>query len=740
MITQLGINVAKDTTTTINGCDSITTLNVTLRSIDSTQIRLTFGESELPLVWNNEPINMVGSYTFTHTTKNQFGCDSITIANIKVHPIKENTIDTTVCESSLPFIWNGLSITSGGNRVAHYNTSSITTDCDSNTYLNVNVINTIYYTDTVVICTSSLPYFWNNISIPNAGQNVARYTTTSLLTGYDSITILDLTIANSVTANIYDTICSSLLPYLWNGQTITNSGLYSYNSKSFVTKCDSITSLNLYVIQPDTHYVNLTICNSQLPYIGNGQSINQGGINVAISNHTSQITSCDSISILNLNAIQPFISHDTVVVCANQFPVLWNGNTYLNAGYTVDTFKSTSYITNCDSLTILHIISKDTIVAVESLEICDNQMPFTWYNIIVQNGGIGVATFKTLASTGCDSIVTLDLTVNQLSQTHSDTFVCFEAAPFTWNNQIIQTSGSYSSIFTNAKQCDSLGTINVKIGDAPKYMMDVNLQGCDSIIHNGKAYYQSVYTSDTIKGINGCDSLYYKVDIRVYKSYHDTLNVNICEGDYFEFDDIKYFHSVTTTAYYNTANGCDSHTTLILTVNKKPKLELELLKSDKFCIGDTIVLKGKGASIYKWYLDGNDEALFEGEVFNFITTSSNHKTILVGLSSEGCTDSTKFEISSGNCCEIGIPSAFSPNGDRLNDYFQVITPGNPKKFEMHIYDRWGKRVFQSHNASDKWYGNVGNENSENNVYFYYIKVLCADGTETIKKGDITLIR
>ena len=82
-----------------------------------------------------------------------------------------------------------------------------------------------------------------------------------------------------------------------------------------------------------------------------------------------------------------------------------------------------------------------------------------------------------------------------------------------------------------------------------------------------------------------------------------------------------------------------------------------------------------------------------------------------------------------------VPSAFTPDGDGLNESFI------PKglfwtEYELKIYNRWGQTVFSSNNKNDIWDGG----NNSPGLYNYYIRVKDKFGTELVKSGYLNLIR
>ena len=86
------------------------------------------------------------------------------------------------------------------------------------------------------------------------------------------------------------------------------------------------------------------------------------------------------------------------------------------------------------------------------------------------------------------------------------------------------------------------------------------------------------------------------------------------------------------------------------------------------------------------------------------------------------------------------PTAFSPDGDGINDYFNVVGQGLTN-YSIEIYNRWGQMVFKSNDMSVKWDGNFRNKKAPAGTYVY--KVNSIDfGSEIrlIKSGSVSLVR
>lgn len=90
--------------------------------------------------------------------------------------------------------------------------------------------------------------------------------------------------------------------------------------------------------------------------------------------------------------------------------------------------------------------------------------------------------------------------------------------------------------------------------------------------------------------------------------------------------------------------------------------------------------------------------------------------------------------------ELDVPNVFTPNGDGTNDEFRVAYR-SLKKFEMVVFNRWGRKVYQSNDPEKGWDGTVGGKTGAPGVYFYYIKGEGYNEDEVHKReGAVHLIR
>ena len=161
----------------------------------------------------------------------------------------------TVCESNLPFLWNGELYNSAGTY-----TQTITNpgNCDCVYTLYLTVLPTETSQEDISICQGDLPFVWNNENYTTTGTFID---TLQNVNGCDSIATLNLTVTPTVTEINNITVCEGNLPYVWNNESYTVAGVY-YDSTFTVNEgCDSINILNLFVIPfPNVNLSDTAIC------------------------------------------------------------------------------------------------------------------------------------------------------------------------------------------------------------------------------------------------------------------------------------------------------------------------------------------------------------------------------------------------------------------------------------------------------------------------------------------------
>jgi gliding motility-associated-like protein len=129
-------------------------------------------------------------------------------------------------------------------------------------------------------------------------------------------------------------------------------------------------------------------------------------------------------------------------------------------------------------------------------------------------------------------------------------------------------------------------------------------------------------------------------------------------------------------------------------------------------------------------------------IYDYTYSTSGNKNVLQIIENQyGCKDSTRQRLAVYPYT-VFVPNVFTPNGDQFNNNFFAVAAMPAEEWELNVFNRWGKLVFQSSNQDDLWDGTVQGKDAPDGVYTYTLKLL-ACGKEDRKRtfsGHINLLR
>ena len=194
----------------------------------------------------------------------------------------------------------------------------------------------------------------------------------------------------------------------------------------------------------------------------------------------------------------------------------------------------------------------------------------------------------------------------------------------------------------------------------------------------------------------------------------------------------------------NTTEGCmDKPENDTVNVHALPDPTFVILpsKTGTLCLEDSILFKANlvDANVsYLWQPEHNFNNNNHAEVWGRVEQGRTD-IILTVTDPFGCKASSDKQLSPDACCTVLFPSAFSPNGDGLNDNFRPIFNGYHNFHEFRVVNRWGQTVFESANSNPSWDGSFNGVPQDMGVYYYFIKYDCG-GNTIEERGDCTLVR
>lgn len=224
--------------TTINGCDSLVQLNL---SIMNSSVQYDTITSCDQFVWHGTNYTLSGNYTDTLININN--CDSITRLNLTINTGYYDTLISNTCND---FFWENTTYNSTG---IFTNTISNINGCDSVLVLDLTIQNDYNDTNFLSSCDSLL---WNNQNLTQSGLYIDSNQT---IYGCDSLNFLSLQINNSYSDTLQVSVCDT---FFWNNNIYISSGYHS-NLFNTTNNCDSNVTINLSVNGSITSPLNLEL-------------------------------------------------------------------------------------------------------------------------------------------------------------------------------------------------------------------------------------------------------------------------------------------------------------------------------------------------------------------------------------------------------------------------------------------------------------------------------------------------
>ena len=614
-------------THTAAGCDSIVTLHLTISHQYVTPLTADICEGET-YPFAGQILNQSGIYYDTLQATNL--CDSIIKLTLTVHELHTTNLDASIClgETYNEYGFNETPATSGTFNYQQIVQTSFGCDSTINLTLTVNPVYNATEYDT--ICADELPYVWQTQQINQEGTYTANHQT---IYGCDSIITLYLTVNPTYNLTENETICQNQLPYTWRDTVFaegTVSGDYVFN-RSTVNGCDSIVTLTLTVNPVYDLTESETICQNQLPYTWRDTIFAEGTISGEYVFNRSTVNGCDSIVTLTLTVNPSFSQSESAIICQNELPYTWRDTVFEEGTISGDYVFNRSTVNGCDSIVTLHLTVNPSYTQNESIIICQNDLPYTWRDTVFEVGTIsGNYVFNRSTVNGCDSIVTLNLTVNQTKHTDLYAEIC-EGDVYEYNNRPYDVQNDYNFTFQTSLGCDSTVTLHLTVN--PVYNIDTNINICQGLLPYTFAdtvFYGSGRKDILLHTQHGCDSIYH-VNLTVTPFITSSRTVAICDNELpYDFEDSTFYQAGIYEVTVSHNDGCNEIITLTLNVNPTYNDTLEATVCDRFVWNNEIYTE---SGIYTQYFRTNKDC--DSTVTYNLTVNHSQDTLLTPVICQG---------------------------------------------------------------------------------------------------------
>ncbi len=154
-----------------------------------------------------------------------------------------------------------------------------------------------------------------------------------------------------------------------------------------------------------------------------------------------------------------------------------------------------------------------------------------------------------------------------------------------------------------------------------------------------------------------------------------------------------------------------------------------------YCPGESIVLDATAGTIadYVWQ-DGSTEATLQVREPGVYTVSVSN-----------ICESKQFSLEVKDCerCDVFVPTAFSPNDDGVNDFFQPFSDCELADFSMRIFDRWGALLYESSDPFKGWDGSFQSSELDVGVYVWFMEYTVVENNRPRRAligGDVAIVK
>ena len=487
-----------------------------------------------------------------------------------------------------------------------------------------------------------------------------------------------------------------------------------------------VTAAFIHKMQPcfnSTSTINAVVCYS---YNLNGQIYTSSG---TYEQTILNATGCDSLITLQLT-VNGSITNNVATACDTY---TWQGQTYTSSGHYTVSYPAPG---GCEFIFNLDLTINNSIATTVNAAICDGQN-YAGHT----TPGTYVDHYFTV--NGCDSIRTLNLTVKPRSFSNVSATIC-EGQSYLGHT----TQGTFVDILTAANGCDSLRTLDLTVN--PRAFTTFNIFICEGKTYLAGGAYQTTTGTyyDTLHTTLGCDSIII-TNLLVFPNPKPDLGPdrNLCTstsvaaispGTYssylwqdnstqpnFMVGSIgKYWVTVTDI------NNCKAADTVtILAIDTIPR---NFLPADQeLCYGNVLKINVPGYRSYLWNT---------GSVFSAISISDFGKFYLTVTDDHHCTGTDTIFLWRKDCIPIGIPNAFTPNGDAKNDIFKPTIFQALRSFSFAIFNRYGQKLFETRNYGTGWDGSFKGKDQPAGTYVYRIVFTNIFGYESENNGTVLLLR
>lgn len=433
-------------------------------------------------------------------------------------------------------------------------------------------------------------------------------------------------------ADVYDTVyVDSLETYSWHGYSFNHAGCLSDTIYQFMGP-DSAKVDSVVTMHLSVVYpFDKLVCENDLPTEWHGYIFEEADT-VMIS---YPVENCaDSIELLRL-AVNLVTSADTVVKACDSFT--WYDHTYYETPEEAPTIILTNAV-GCDSVVTLLLTVSPSYNQIAHDTIIMDDLPYTWRDTVFEQGTVTDAyVFHRSSIDECDSTVTLFLVVKQIA--YGDTIVT-ACDSFTWREITYYETPEIAptdTIFGGSQNgYDSVTVLHLTVNHTTDSLLTIRVVERNlPFVLNEKEYWESGTYYDTISNMAGCDSLL-TLDLTVLYNVLATVDSTICISEIpFLWNGVTFLGADTQTVTLRAVNGADSILTMSVQVLPLPGVSISGIPM--ICNGEPTVLTADSAVSYLWS---------NGDTTQSINVTTRGQYQVTVWDENGCSNNTSVQVQS----------------------------------------------------------------------------------------------
>lgn len=345
----------------------------------------------------------------------------------------------------------------------------------------------------------------------------------------------------------------------------------------------------------------------------------------------------------------------------------------------------------------------------------------------------GTYTFVSLNAEGCDSVATLELTINESVSTSMSQSAC---GSFEWNGDLYTESGTYTLGTTTSAGCDSTATLQLTILSGSSATIDVT--ACDGYTAtDGTLLTESGIHEALLVAANGCDSLLTIVLTLDFseRTYEPRLTCDPSDTD-------------TITFTYVNLSGCDSLHSIV------PVHYPDSLRAQASFTTDPAQVEipdgtmethntSTNADGFLWDFGDGSPAIDDSAASHTYSEPGIYFITLVAINDLGCRDTATVQMLVYQDPLVFVPDCFTPNGDGLNESFQAVFNGPRllRDMELRIFNRWGEELLTISDPERAWNGTYNGEPAQDGIYPWRLRFrTTGDSRAREVRGHVSLLR